>query len=40
MAMGRPTKKFQRHPSVSVMTPPSSGPPIVAMAMTAPNRPA
>ncbi len=40
IAIGRPTKKFQRQPRVSVMTPPSSGPPTVATAMTAPKRPA
>ena len=38
-ATGSDTKKFQRQPHASVMTPPSSGPPIVASAMTAPNRP-
>ena len=38
-ANGIATKKFQRQPRVSVMRPPSSGPPTVATAMTAPNRP-
>jgi hypothetical protein len=38
-AKGRATKKFQRQPRVSVITPPSSGPPTVATAMTAPKRP-
>ena len=39
IATGRATKKFQRQPQASVIMPPSSGPPIVASAMTPPNRP-
>ena len=38
-ANGRPRKKFQRQPALSVMTPPSSGPPTMPMPITAPMRP-
>lgn len=38
-ANGTETKKFHLHPRVSVIRPPSSGPPTVATAMTAPNSP-
>ncbi len=38
-ANGSAMKKFQRQSIVSVMKPPRSGPPTVATAITAPNRP-
>ena len=39
IANGTPMKKLPRHPKVSVMNPPSSGPPMVANAMMPPTMP-